>query len=76
MTIHALDKNLSLASIPVGYRDRPQGSESKLNTVSDGCRGLKTIVRLFKDYKPLLFFGLLSLIVFKTSNKWVYYEGK
>lgn len=59
MTIHALDKNLSLASIPVGYRDRPQGSESKLNTVSDGCRVLKTIVRLFKDYKPLLFFGLL-----------------
>ena len=55
MTIHALDKNLSLASIPVGYRDRPQGSESKLNTVSDGCRVLKTIVRLFKDYKPLLF---------------------
>ena len=67
MTIHALDKNLSLASIPVGYRDRPQGSESKLNTVSDGCRVLKTIVRLFKDYKPLLFFGLLSLIVFVVA---------
>lgn len=67
MTIHALDKNLSLASIPVGYRDRPQGSESKLNTVSDGCRVLKTIVRLFKDYKPLLFFGLLSLIVFAVA---------
>ena len=51
----------------MGYRDRPQGSESKLNTVSDGCRVLKTIVRLFKDYKPLLFFGLLSLIVFAVA---------
>ena len=62
MTIHALDKNLMLYSIPVGYRDRPQGSTSKLNTFSDGIKVLRTIARLFKDYRPLLFFSLLSLI--------------
>ncbi len=60
MTIHALDKNLCLASVPVDYRDRPTGSVSKLNTFSDGFKVIKTIVRLFKDYKPLLFFSLLA----------------
>lgn len=60
MTIHALDKNLSLLSIPVEYRDRPQGSVSKLNTFSDGFKVLKTIGRLVKDYKPLPFFGSIS----------------
>lgn len=63
MTIHALDKNLSLASVPVGYRDRPAGSVSKLNTFSDGFKVLKTIARLFKNYKPLLFFSLVSLLL-------------
>lgn len=63
MTIHALDKNLALCEIPVNYRDRPQGSQSKLNTVSDGIRVLKTIFRLFKDYRPLLFFGAVSLLL-------------
>ncbi|MBQ6453978.1 MAG: glycosyltransferase [Coriobacteriales bacterium] len=63
MTIHALDKNLAMHSIPVSYRDRPQGSESKLNTFSDGFKVLKTIMRLFKDYKPLLFFGLLAALL-------------
>ena len=62
MTIHALDKNLSLRSIPVEYRDRPQGSVSKLNTVSDGMKVLKTIGTLFKDYKPLPFFSILALL--------------
>lgn len=57
MTIHALDKNFALTSVPVGYRDRPEGSESKLNTFSDGYKVLMTIVRLLKDYKPLQFFG-------------------
>ena len=61
MTIHALDKNLSVKSIPVEYRDRPDGSESKLNTYSDGFKVLRTIVRLLKEYKPLRFFGWLSL---------------
>lgn len=61
MTIHALDKNLSVVSVPVEYRDRPDGSESKLNTYSDGFKVLRTIVRLLKEYKPLRFFGWLSL---------------
>lgn len=60
MTIHALDKNFALTSIPVGYRDRPAGSESKLNTFSDGLKVLKTIARLFKDYKPLPFFSIVA----------------
>lgn len=63
MTIHALDKNFSLVSIPVGYRDRPDGSVSKLNTFSDGFKVLRTIGRMFKDYKPLPFFGLISAIL-------------
>ena len=62
MTIHSLDKNLLLKEIPVDYRDRPAGSESKLNTVSDGIKVLKTIARLFKEYKPMIFFGLISLL--------------
>lgn len=62
MTIHALDKNFYLKEIPVTYRDRPTGSVSKLNTVSDGIRVLKTIFALFRDYKPLLFFGLLGTL--------------
>lgn len=67
MTIHTLDKNLSLVEVPVSYRDRPTGSESKLNTYSDGCKVLKTILRLFKEYRPQLFFSLLSLVFFAVS---------
>ncbi len=63
MTIHALDKNLCLASVPVQYRDRPEGSVSKLNTFSDGFKVLFTIARLFKDYKPLPFFSLVALLM-------------
>ncbi|MGI5893766.1 MAG: glycosyltransferase family 2 protein [Candidatus Merdivicinus sp.] len=62
MTIHAVDKNFLLKEIPVTYRDRPDGSESKLNTYSDGAKVLKTIVKLFKEYHPLAFFGTLSLL--------------
>lgn len=62
MTIHALDKNFLLKEIPVEYRDRPEGSVSKLNTYSDGFRVLKTIARLFKEYKPTVFFSFISLI--------------
>lgn len=62
MTIYALDKNFLLEEIPVTYRDRPEGSESKLNTVSDGMKVLKTIASLFRDYKPLLFFSCASII--------------
>ncbi|MBE5794222.1 MAG: glycosyltransferase [Clostridiales bacterium] len=64
MTIHALDKNLSVVSVPVEYRDRPDGSESKLNTYSDGFKVLRTIVRLLKEYKPMRFFGWMAAVVF------------
>ncbi len=67
MTIHALDKNLFLKEIPIEYRDRPNGSESKLNTYKDGFKVLKTIFRLFKEYKPMIFFGLVSLLFFIIS---------
>lgn len=62
MTIHALDKNFNLKEIAVDYRDRPAGSESKLNTFSDGFKVLKTIGRLFKEYKPTIFFGTIGTI--------------
>lgn len=67
MTIHSLDKNLLLKEIPIEYRDRPNGSVSKLNTFSDGFKVLKTIMRLFKEYKPMIFFGLISIIFFILS---------
>ena len=61
MTIHAVDKNMALENVIIEYRDRPEGSESKLNTVADGIAVLKTIVSLWKNYKPLNFFSVLSL---------------
>ena len=63
MTIHALDKNFLLQSVPVNYRDRPAGSESKLNTYVDGAKVIMTIFNLYRDYKPLQFFGVLALIL-------------
>ncbi len=63
MTIHALDHNFLIRSIPIQYKDRPQGSHSKLNTYSDGVKVLLTIFNLFRDYKPLRFFGALSMIL-------------
>ena len=62
MTIHALDKNLKIIEIPINYRDREKGSVSKLNTFSDGIKVIKTILRLFKEYKPMIFFGTIGLI--------------
>lgn len=62
MTIHAVDKNFLLKEIPVTYRDRPDGSESKLNTYSDGIKVLKTIFRLFKEYRPFAFFSTFALV--------------
>ena len=67
MTIHALDKNFLLKEIPIGYKDRPAGSVSKLNTYSDGFKVLKTIARLFKEYKPMIFFGIVSTLFFIIS---------
>ena len=63
MTIHAVDKKMLVENVIIDYRDRPKGSESKLNTYSDGFRVLKTILRLYKNYKPLQFFSLMALIL-------------
>lgn len=62
MTIHAIDKNFNIKEIPVQYRDRPEGSISKLNTYKDGMRVLKTIATLFKEYRPGLFFYLIAFL--------------
>ena len=63
MTIHAIDKNMSMENIVIEYRDRPAGSESKLNTYSDGFKVLRTIARLFRTYKPMTYFGILAFIL-------------
>lgn len=62
MTIHALDNNFLIQEIPIQYRDRPINSASKLNTIKDGVKVIFTILRLFKNLKPMVFFGLLSLL--------------
>ena len=64
MTIHALDKRFALKEVPIQYRDRPEGSVSKLNTISDGLKVLKTIFAMCRDYKPMLFFGVIAAILF------------
>ena len=63
MTIHAIDKNMLIENVIIEYRDRPEGSESKLNTFADGFRVLKTIGRLFRDYKPFAFFSIISAVL-------------
>lgn len=68
MSIHALDKNFKLIEVPVTYRDRPEGSISKLNTYKDGIKVLKTIARLFREYKPFSFFGFLGIICFLVAS--------
>lgn len=68
MSIHAIDKNMLLDNVIIDYRDRPEGSTSKLNTYSDGFRVLKTIAKLFRNYKPLAFFGSVSLILFMLAG--------
>lgn len=60
MTIHALDKNLRIENVVVDYRDRPKGSTSKLNTIPDGIRVIRTIFELFRISRPLKFFGALA----------------
>lgn len=64
MTIYALDNNFVVRSVPVGYNNRPEGSTSKLNTFSDGFKVIKTIFSLFINFKPLLFFSRLAVILF------------
>ena len=63
MTIFALDNNFKIVEVPIDYRDRPEGSESKLNTYSDGYKVLKTIGKLFRDTKPYVFFSSISLFL-------------
>lgn len=68
MTIHALDKKLVIESLVIEYRDRPRGSESKLNTFSDGFRVLLTIVNMLKEYRPLAFFGGLTVLLILAAT--------
>ncbi len=63
MTIHALDKNLFTKNVVVDYRDRQDGSHSKLNTYSDGFKVIKTIITLYKNYKPFSFFSILAFLL-------------
>jgi len=67
MTIHALDKNMKIDHVVIPYRDRPAGSESKLNTVRDGLKVLRTILTLHRNYKPYSFFGLISAVLLLLS---------
>lgn len=63
MSIHAIDKNMSIENVIIEYRDRPDGSESKLNTYSDGLKVLFTIFRLYRNYKPINFFSIIALLL-------------
>lgn len=63
MSIHAIDKNMYIENVIIDYRDRPEGSESKLNTYSDGLKVLFTIFRLYRNYKPINFFSIISLLL-------------
>jgi len=63
LSIHAVDKRFRIADIPIEYRDRPEGSYSKLSTFGDGAKVLRAIASLFKDHKPMAFFGWLALIL-------------
>lgn len=67
MSIHSVHNNMLVENVIIDYRDRPEGSESKLNTYSDGFKVLKTILRLYKNYKPGGFFGWLSAILLVIS---------
>ena len=64
MTIHAVNYNLQVENVVVQYRDRPEGSESKLNTFRDGMRVIRKMLQLYKNYRPMRFFGLISLVLF------------
>ena len=68
MSIHAITRNMLVRNVVIDYRDRPDGSVSKLNTYSDGAKVLLTIVRLFKNYKPFAFFGMISLVLALLSG--------
>lgn len=68
MSIHGVDKNMYLKNVVIEYRDRPQGSESKVQTIPDGIRILKTMFLLYRDYRPLQFFGVIAGILLLLSG--------
>ena len=63
LSIHAVDRRWRIADVPIDYRDRPEGSESKLDTVGDGVKVVCAIASLFKNYRPLKFFSLIALVL-------------
>ena len=63
MSIWAMDKNLYVKNVEIKYKDRPEGSESKLRTYSDGFKVINTIIRLFRTYKPMMFFGIIAAVL-------------
>ncbi len=63
MSIHAVQRSMQIENVVIDYRDRPAGSESKLNTYSDGMKVLWTILRLFKNYRPFGFFSILAAVI-------------
>lgn len=67
MTIHSIERNMRIENVVIEYRDRPEGSVSKLNTYSDGFKVLCTIARLYKNYHPFAFFGILACLIFLIS---------
>lgn len=68
MSIHAVDKNMHISHVVIQYRDRPEGSESKLDTVTDGIKVLKTVLSLYQNYKPMRFFGMVSVVLTALST--------
>lgn len=83
ITLHALENQLPVVEVPVAYGVRPEGSESKLHTFRDGYRVLKNILRMYKDYRPLLFFSLIGLALLLVSssigvvilNEWLIHQS-
>ncbi len=67
MSIHAVDKNMYVKNLVIDYRDRPEGSESKLNTYSDGFKVIKTIIKMYRTYKPMGFFGIIAALLLGLS---------
>ncbi|MBF0312106.1 MAG: glycosyltransferase [Oligoflexia bacterium] len=72
MTLHALDNKFKIKEIPVSYKERPSGSVSKLNTFRDGVRVIKTVINIFRDYRPFIFYGIISIVLLFFSIIFMY----
>ena len=72
MSIHAVDKNMAVENVVINYRDRPEGSQSKLNTYVDGIKILRTIARMYRTYRPAGFFGIVALLLALISAVFLY----